>query len=247
MKKNFFTIIALFVAATLPAQDQLSSTPSLLTVKGSGEVRIENTLAVVQLGFESAGPDDAQVRADISGRSATGMAALKKEDVQRLRTTSINLNPQFQYHETKPGTKPQPPKITGYIGRLHITFSAPVEDAGRIISLALKLGANSLSSLLTEPTEEARRTAEDEALTLAAQDAQGQAATLLAALKLKQTAIHSINATDPSPSHRPALRSHMMMADAEKSSAPDLGIEGGESVIRREITVEVEFSPSDGM
>ena len=38
-----------------------------------------------------------------------------------------------------------------------------------------------------------------------------------------------------------------MMADAEKSSAPDLGIEGGESVIRREITVEIEFAPSDGM
>lgn len=214
--------------------------PPSIAVNGRGEVRVPNTLAVVQLGFEAAGPEEPAVREDISKRSQAVLAALKNEKVTRLQTTGVSIRPQFGNVQPEPGKKPQPPKITGYIGQVTVSFNAPVEDAGRVISAMMNLGANSVSNMSTEPADEARRKAENEALTLAAKDAEAQARALLAALDLKWAGIRSIDATGDRPFPRPMARAARMMA---ADAAPELDIQGGESVISREISMVVEFSP----
>jgi uncharacterized protein YggE len=105
----------------------------------------------------------------------------------------------------------------------------------------MQTGANSVSGMLTRPTDEARLQAESEALTMAAKDAEAQARALLAALNLQWSGIHAIDATggrfDP---HPPMARSPMMMA-AEAAPLPELDIQGGETVIGREVLMQVEF------
>ena len=106
----------------------------------------------------------------------------------------------------------------------------------------MQAGANSVADMFTRPADEVRLAAENKALTLAAKDAETQARTLLAALNLQWSGVRTIDATggrfDPSPMPRAA----MMMA-AEAAPLPELDIQGGETVIAREVVMQVEFRP----
>ncbi|MBU3666748.1 MAG: DUF541 domain-containing protein [Chthoniobacterales bacterium] len=215
--------------------------PPSVAVQGSGEVRVPNTVAVVQLGFEAAGPEEPAVREDITRRSQAVLAALKEEKITRLQTTGVGIRPQFGNVQPEPGKRPAPPKITGYLGQVTVSFNTPVDEAGRIITAMMNLGANSVSNMFTEPTDEARRKAENEALSLAAKDAEAQARALLAALDLKWAGIRSIDATGEHFSPRPMPRATMMMAE-DAAPSPSLDIQGGESVISRQVSMVVEFT-----
>jgi uncharacterized protein YggE len=241
-------IATLLLVLAAPLQAQMLPRPStpeppLVTVQGRGEVRTPNTIAVVQLGFEAAGPDEAPVREDVTKRSQAVVTALKAEKkVSNLETTSVNIRPQFTHTQPEAGKRPQPPKITGYIAQLTVSYESPVEEAGRLISSMMQNGANSVSNMFTRPADEARRTAENEALTLAAKDGEAQARTLLAALNLQWSGIRSIDATGGRFDPRPMPRAAMMMA-AEAAPLPELDIQGGETVINREVVMQVEFRP----
>lgn len=239
----FALIAALFVApaqAQFPSMAPKQDLPPLLTVQGRGEARAQNTVAGVELGVEAAGPDEPAVREDVTRRSQAVTSLLKDQKVERLETTAVNIRPQFVYDQGSPGKKPLPPKITGYIGQVAVNFRAPVSDAGKIISAAMESGANSVSSMITQPTDEARKAAETEALALAAQDAEAQAGALLAALKLVKVGIRSIDASGGRPGPVPMPRMMAAMA-AEAAPLPELDVQGGETVISREITMQVEF------
>ncbi len=212
----------------------------MVTVQGRGEVRVPNTVAVVQLGFEAAGPEEASVREDVTRRSVAVVAALKDEKVEHLQTTAVNIRPEFSRPQPEAGKKPLPPKITGYTGQVMVSFQTPVEQAGRIISSMMNLGANSVSNISTTPTDEAQRAAENEALTLAARDAEAQARALLAALDLKWNGIRSIDATGGQFAPMPMPRAARMMA-ADAAPLPPLDIQGGETLVSREVTMQVEF------
>jgi uncharacterized protein YggE len=246
MKTTILLPLVLVLAAPLHAQmlpRPAAPDPPLLTVQGRGEVRAANTLASVQLGFEAAGPEEAPIREDVTKRSQAVVAALKKEPkVQRLETTAVTISPRFTPAQTESGKRPQPPRISGYVAQVTVSYESPVEEAGRLISAMMETGANSVSNMFTRPTDEARRAAENEALTLAAKDGEAQARALLAALNLQWVSIHNIDATGGRFDPRPMARSAMMMA-ADAAPLPQLDIQGGETVIGREIVMQVEFRP----
>lgn len=233
------TCLAASAHAQFPSMAPKQDAP-LLSVQGRGEVRTPNTVAVIQLGVEAAGPDEAAVREDVTRRSQAVTALLKEQAVERLETTAVNIRPQFVYDQGAPGKKPLPPKITGYIGQVAVNFLTPVSDAGKIISSAMQTGANSVSNMSTQPTDEARQDAENQALTLAAKDAETQADALLAALKLTKVGIRSLDATSGRPGPVPMPRMMAAMA-ADAAPLPELDVQGGETVISREITMQVEF------
>jgi len=215
--------------------------PPLITVQGRGEVRVPNTVANVTLGFEAAGPEEAPIREDVTKRSQAVIAALKVEPkIQRLETTAVTIRPQFAPVPSEAGRRPQPPKITGYVAQVSISYESPVEEAGRIISAMMQNGANSVSNMFTRPADEARLKAESDALTLAAKDGEAQAKALLAALNLQWGGIHAIDATGGRFDPRPMARSAMMMA-ADAAPLPELDIQGGETLIGREVLMQVEF------
>ena len=246
MKTTTLLPLVLAIAAPLHAQmlpRPVAPEPPLLNVQGRGEVRVANTVASVQLGFEAAGPEEAPIREDVTKRSQAVVTALKAEPkVQRLETTAVTIRPQFAPVQSEAGKRPQPPRITGYVAQVTVSYESPVEEAGRLISAMMEAGANSVSNMFTRPTTEARRAAENEALTLAAKDGEAQARALLTALKLEWVSIHSIDATGNHFEPRPMQRSAMMMA-ADAAPLPELDIQGGETVINREIGMQVEFRP----
>ena len=217
--------------------------PPLVTVQGRGEVRVPNTLASVQLGFEAAGPDEAPIREDVTKRSQAVITALKAEEkVQRLETTAVTIRPQFSQVQPEAGKRPHPPKITGYIAQVTVNYESPVEEAGRLISAMMQAGANSVANMFTRPAVESRLAAENEALTLAAKDAEAQARALLAALNLQWSGVRTIDATGGRFDPHPMPRAAMMMA-ADAAPLPELDIQGGETVISREVIMQVEFRP----
>jgi len=232
-------LVALAPALAAQPANQPAS-PPLVTVQGRGEVRVPNTIALIQLGFEAAGAEEAPVREDVTRRSQAVTAALKEQKVGKLQTTSANIFPQFSHSAPESGKKPQPPRITGYTGQVAVTFEAPVEDAGRIISAMMSLGANSTSILGTQPTEEVRRDAENQALVLAAKDAERQARALLGALNLTWRGFRSLDATGGRYEPRPVMARAMTMA-AEAAPLPELDIQGGETIVAREVVAQVEF------
>jgi uncharacterized protein YggE len=241
-------ILPTLLILAVPLQAQMlprpnTPEPPLVTVQGRGEVRVPNTIASIQLGFEAAGPDEAPIREDVTKRSQAVLTALKAEEkVQRLETTAVTIRPQFTPVQPEAGKRPQPPRITGYVAQVTISYESPVEEAGRLISAMMQAGANSVSNMFTRPTDEARLAAENEALTLAAKDGEAQARALLAALNLQWTGIRSIDATGGRFDPRPMHRSAMMMA-AEAAPLPELDIQGGETVLSREVVLQVEFRP----
>ncbi|MEI6337635.1 MAG: SIMPL domain-containing protein [Verrucomicrobiota bacterium] len=242
MKTTILILLAACAAPSVRAQSgpQNNDLPPFLTVQGRGEVRVANTRAVIQLGFDAAGQEEAGVREDVTRRSQAVTGALKEQQVEGLQTTAVNIRPEFSHEPLAPGKRPLTPKITGYVGQVAVSFRAPVEAAGRIISSMMGLGANSVSSMSTEPSDEERRKAENEALTSAAKDAETQARALLAALNLNWSGIRAIDATGGRGGPMPMPRMQAMMADAA-APLPELDIQGGETVISREITMQVEF------
>jgi len=240
-------LLPLLIALAAPLHGQMlprptAPEPPLITVQGRGEKRVPNTVASVTLGFEAAGPEEAPIREDVTKRSQAVVTALKAEPkVQALETTAVTIRPQFAPMQPETGRRPQAPKITGYIAQVSVSYESPVEEAGRLISAMMQAGANSVSNMFTRPTDEARLAAENEALTLAAKDGESQARALLAALNLQWSGIHAIDATggrfDPRP---PMARAAMMMA-ADAAPLPELDIQGGETVIGREVLMQVEF------
>ena len=245
---KLFSLLPLVLVLAAPLRAQMlprptTPEPPLVTVQGRGEVRVPNTVATVQLGFEAAGADEAPIREDVTKRSQAVVAALKAEPkVQRLETTAVTIRPQFAPVQAEAGKRPLPPRITGYVAQVMVSYESPVEEAGRLISSMMETGANSVSNMFTRPTDEARRAAENEALTLAAKYGESQARALLAALNLQWAAIHNIDATGGRFDPRPMARSAMMMA-ADAAPLPELDIQGGETVIGREVVMQVEFRP----
>ncbi|MEI7865526.1 MAG: SIMPL domain-containing protein [Chthoniobacterales bacterium] len=244
MKTTILILLAACAAPSVRAQSgpQNNDLPPFLTVQGRGESRVANTRAVIQLGFDAAGQEEAGVREDVTRRSQAVTGALKEQQVEGLQTTAVSIRPEFSHEPLVPGKRPLPPKITGYFGQVAINFRAPVEDAGRIISSMMGLGANSVSGMSTEPSDEERRKAENEALAAAAKDAEAQARNLLAALNLDWTGIRAIDATGQSGGPVPMPRMQAMMAEAA-APPPELDIQGGETVISREVTMQVTFGP----
>lgn len=240
MKHTVLAFTALTALAPALGAQPAGPPPPLVTVQGRGEVRVPNTIASIQLGFEAAGPEEAAVREDVTRRSQAVTAALKEQNVQKLQTTSASIFPQFSPGASETGKKPQAPRITGYRGQVAVGFDAPVEDAGRIIAAMTALGANSTSILGTQPTDDARRAAEDEALSLAAKDAERQARAMLQALGLAWGGFRSLDATGGRYEPRPMLARAMTMA-ADAAPLPELDIQGGETVVSREVVAQAEF------
>ena len=244
MKKILLLPFIIFIAAPLRAQMLPRPTapePPLVTVQGRGEVRVPNTVATVTLGFEAAGPEEAPIREDVTKRSQAVVTALKAEPkVARLETTAVTISPQFAPVGPEAGRRQQTPRITGYIAQVTVNYESPVEDAGRLISAMMQAGANSVSNMFTSPSEEARLDAEKQALTLAAKDGEAQARALLAALNLQWGGVHSIDATGGRMEPRPMARAAMMMA-ADAPPLPEIDIQGGETVIGRDVLMQVVF------
>ena len=224
---------------TSPANPQsppayaMPSDGTLLSVSASADAKRVPDVASISTGVVTQAADaNAAMRANAIQMDKV-MAAIRKAGIAErdIRTSGINLNPQYKYGENAP------PQITGY--QASNTVSITVRDLsklGKVLDSLVEEGANQVNgpSFEVDKPEEAY----DEARVSALKNAQARAQTYAAALGLKVRRIVSINEGGGSMP-RPIPMARMMAADA--GMAKETSIAPGETTLSVSIDVVFEL------
>lgn len=192
MRPLFATAALLSMAVGLPALAQRGDRTEipLLTVNGTGEVRVAPDEATVRFGVTRQGSSAQRVQEDVNQAANAILEAVTKLGVDRdqIQTGRITLHP--TYSQPKPGSD-EPARIVGYrasnivnvrLQRLDLT--GPVIDAG------LKAGSNQLEGVSFSLRNDGP--ARQEALRKAVVEAREKAQTLAQALDVRLGAIHEV-------------------------------------------------------
>ena len=159
-----------------PAMAETQNVRSL-TVTGQGVTRIATTLTQVQLGVEIQGKNAANVQQEVARRTAAIVDFLRSRNVERLETTGINLQPNYDYSN-------RDRRLVGYIGSNTVSFRLKTEAVGAVLDEAVNKGATRIDGVSFTATDEAITAAQKDALRQATQDAQQQADAVLKSLKI---------------------------------------------------------------
>ncbi len=194
MRSAIAAFALLTIAFAMPtgavAESGASANQRTMQVAGNGEAHAAPDLAVLSLAIET----HASTAADAAGRN--GALAQKVSEALKAKlgdkgktwTGGYSLYPEYE-NESRPNAKPV---ITGYQAQNTITVQTGALDlVGPLIDAAIAAGANRVNSLDFNLRDDTH--ARNEAITMAAKDAQAQAQALAAALGLKLGPI--INAT----------------------------------------------------
>ena len=215
-----------------PATPMTTNDGTLLSVSAEATSQRVPDVATISTGVVTRGADSNAAMRENADQMAKVLAALKGAGIPErdIRTTGVNLNPQYQYAEN------QPPKITGYEARN--TVSVKVRDLGKlgkIMDTLVAEGANELNgpSFEVDKPDEAY----DEALRAALEKAQARAEMYAKALNLRVRRIVSIDET--SGGFRPPVP--MMRAMAMEAKGADTAISPGESSLGVSLNIVFEL------
>ena len=215
-----------------PATPMTTNDGTLLSVSAEATSQRVPDVATISTGVVTRGADSNAAMRENADQMAKVLAALKGAGIPErdIRTTGVNLNPQYQYAEN------QPPKITGYEARN--TVSVKVRDLGKlgkIMDTLVAEGANELNgpSFEVDKPDEAY----DEARRAALEKAQARAEMYAKALNLRVRRIVSIDET--SGGFRPPVP--MMRAMAMEAKGADTAISPGESSLGVSLNIVFEL------
>ncbi len=215
-----------------PATPMTTNDGTLLSVSAEATSKRVPDVATISTGVVTRGADSNAAMRENADQMAKVLAALKGAGIPErdIRTTGVNLNPQYQYAEN------QPPKITGYEARN--TVSVKVRDLGKlgkIMDTLVAEGANELNgpSFEVDKPDEAY----DEARRAALEKAQARAEMYAKALNLRVRRIVSIDET--SGGFRPPVP--MMRAMAMEAKGADTTISPGESSLGVSLNIVFEL------
>ncbi|MBD2677089.1 MULTISPECIES: SIMPL domain-containing protein [Nostoc] len=223
-----------------PAQSRVEPNTSFqsqtLVVSGRGMVDIPKTNARVSLGVQVQGETSGLVQQELAKRSQAVVNLLKtRQDVTKLETTSITLNPRYD---------PKDGKQIGYYATNIVRFQIAPEKIGALLDEAIKTGATRIDGITLVASDEAIAAAQKQAIDAASKDARSQADAALSALQLKQQEIVSIQINGA----RPPIPVPMQMADLIQKAAPmnlaSTPVVAGEQRIEAFVTLQVRYQPT---
>ncbi|WP_375499554.1 SIMPL domain-containing protein [uncultured Nostoc sp.] len=201
-----------------------------LSVSGRGVETIPTTLAQVSLGVEIQGKTAQEVQQEAAQRSSAIVAFLKSQNVEKLQTTGIQLNPVYSYTNNVQ-------RITGYAANNTVSFRIPTEKAGTLLDNAVKAGATQINSISFVANDEAIAAAQKQALKEATQDAQQQADAVFSALGFKSKEIVSIQVNNASAPPPPMF----LRAEAAKVADTSTPVIGGEQQVEASVTLQISY------
>ena len=212
--------------------DPAAARGTRLDIVAEGEVLRTPDIAIVSAGVTNQAPTAGAAMQD-NARSMSGViAALRKAGIadRDIRTSSINLQPQYRYQEN------QPPQLVGYqaSNTVQVTFRK-ISESGKIIDTLVANGANQINgpSFSVEKADVAL----DEARTNAIAKARARAELYAKAAGLKVKRILSISeggmASPPMP--YPAPRVYMAKTEADTTVQP------GQSPLSVSVNVSFEL------
>ncbi|MEM9266956.1 MAG: SIMPL domain-containing protein [Cyanobacteria bacterium P01_F01_bin.13] len=215
--------------APVEAQEPLSR---VLTVTGEGSESIPATLARVQLGVTAQGENAEIVQQEIAQRSSAVIELLKAQNVTKLKTTGIRLNPQYNYEGSRP-------RITGYSGSNTASFEMLTDEVGTLLDDAIATGANQINSVSFVAADDDLDSARDSALLEATAAAQAQADVVFQSLNLNAQEIVGIQVNNAIPPTPVPFAAQARLAEAAADiSTP---VEGGEQTVNAKVTLQIRY------
>jgi len=204
-----------------------------LIVTGKGVENIATTIAEVELGVEIAGKTVEEVQQKIAKQSSEIVELLRSQEVQKLRTTGVRLNP--NYNRDSNGNRQD---IVGYTGTNIVSFQVDRDAVGSLLDEAVAAGASRVDGISFTATDEAQAAAKEEALRKASVNAQNKAEVVLETLDLTASEIVNIKidrANIESP--QPIFREQGIASMASDSTV----IIGGEQTVEANVTLQISY------
>jgi hypothetical protein len=221
-------ILLWFMAAPVFAQGGLPPNPPVIVTRGEATVKRAPDQAWVSISAEAraAVPADAQrtaAEAMTSVRTALGKAGVSGN---AIRTTSYALQPDMEYVNGRS-------RVRGYIARNQIEVRVDdLQKLGGVLDAAGSSGSTSMAGLRFDLKD--RKAVEEQALTLAVQDAMSRAKAIAAGAG---ATLGTIVRIDEQGGDSPVPGPYMAMrADAAQVATP---ISPGEVEIRSQVTLTI--------
>lgn len=195
---------------------------------GVGEVSIEPTEAEVSITIREVAPDAANASKMSSKKANEIVPWLKSVGGKDIKTTSISLNPQYNYDGGKQ-------KQVGFESVYSLVVTTSLDKVGDLIDGAIGKGANGISGLSFTATKEVLAKAKSEAIKRATENALSQIDSALGGIGKSRGEVTSVKVlSEWVPSPRPMMMEAMAVRGA--SAAP---IEGGSLSVSASVEVTV--------
>ncbi|MGF1513900.1 MAG: SIMPL domain-containing protein [Elainellaceae cyanobacterium] len=212
------------------AQETLSR---VLSVTGRGSEAAPTSATRVSVGVQVDAPTAEAAQSEAAQRSTEVVERLQSEQVDKLETAGITLNPRYDYSDNRR-------RLAGYTATNTVSFEVETERAGELLDDLVQAGATDINGISFIASDAAIATAQQQALQEAVQDAQGQAAAVLEALGFTSQEIIGIQvngASTPPPVPFPVERAESLAAN-DAASTP---IVGQEQQVNASVTLQVRY------
>lgn len=200
-------LIALMCMAILLTAGAALAEDTNLTVSGSGTVLVESDLAIVTLGVREIAEDVLEAQSTVNSKIAAIRQALIDAGVKEdeINTDSISIYANYDYSSR--GRE----RIVGYTAANSLSVrTANIDGVGTLIDAAFAVGANALDNVQFTVRDDVQ--AQEQALTLAVEDAMRKAEVLARAAGMRIKSIESI--AESGVSSYDSMRNYETLADA---------------------------------
>ena len=126
--------------------------PPIVTVSGSGEVKVEPTQALVSIGVELHNKDIDELRTQVDKRASDIIAYLKKQDIaaNHIQTSYITISPHYPEDDKSGNMNPD-----YYVGQRSMTFLLKKLDTyDSVMSGLYALGLNTVGDITFQVEDE---------------------------------------------------------------------------------------------
>ncbi|MBD2256945.1 SIMPL domain-containing protein [Pseudanabaena sp. FACHB-2040] len=219
------------MTSTLPAMAQ-EPVLRTITVTGQGSEAIATSIAQVDLGVEVQARTAAEAQREVARRATAVVNLLQARGVQKLQTTGIRLNPQYNYDRGQA-------ELVGYIGTNTVSFRMPNDQVGTLLDDAVTAGATQIQNVSFVAEEDAIAAARQIALQEATRDAQEQASAVLLSLNLGPQEVVSIQVNGAAPPIPMPLAARGQLANAEADFKTP--VVGGEQTVEASVTLQIRY------
>lgn len=161
-----------------------------IVVQSEGSVKVVPDIVMVRIEILTEKPTSEEavnVNSIDTQNVVTAIKTLGESDL-KIETSGYSLAPLYNYIDNKP------PQIYAFsaVTTLLVT-TKKVEKIGNVISTAIEAGASNISSISYDLSDEIKKDAKNEALTIAVKDANDKADAIAKALAVDILEIYSVN------------------------------------------------------
>ncbi|MGQ0697120.1 MAG: SIMPL domain-containing protein [Panacagrimonas sp.] len=229
----FALLLALLAMPAAQAQQQ-EPPHRHVAVSGEGEVTVKPDRARLRLGVTRVNPDLLVAETEVNTTvrdylTEVRTLGLREED---LNSTGVSINPEYVWDEPTRNNR-----LVGYrVSRDIEIVVLKLDQLGELVLRATKVGVNQVQAPQLEYSK--AREIQNQALVMAALDAQARAKLLAETLGMRLGPAHQLNASENVPSP-PMPKLMSMRAESADGGNQEMGLSAG--VLRFGASVNAEF------